>query len=208
MAHKKLQPHDRFTRSSLCNPRVIQGFFKHNLPEKITKMIDLSSIKLCKESYIGDILGLQSVDLLYKAKFNKKSGFLYILIEHASKTDPLLSFRMKKYMMAIMEDHLKTTKSRKLPLIYPIIFYTGKYPYTYSLNFYDLFLSGEKEFAKEIATSSYQLIDLSQIEDKKCMEDLWYGIMALSLKHIHDVDVVPFLKNNIHRLKKLEDHGE
>src|SRR3990167_8489551 len=158
MAHKKLQLHDRFTRASMTNTKVFEEFFKSHLPEKIKNMIDFSSMKLCKETFVGDILTFQCVDLLYETKFDGKPGFLYILVEHASKPDPLLSFRMLKYMMAIMEEHLKTTKARKLPLIYPLVFYTGKRPYKQSMNFFDLFPSEEQEFAKEIFTSPCQLI--------------------------------------------------
>jgi len=109
MAQNKLYPHDRLTRALMGNSKVIEEFFKKNLPEKIKKVIDFSSMELCKESFIDDSLRLKCVDLLYEAKFNGKPGFLYLLIEHASKPDSLLPFRMSKYVMAIMEEHLKTT---------------------------------------------------------------------------------------------------
>lgn len=113
----KLSPHDRFTRSLMTNKKVVEEFFKANLPAHIQKAIDFSSIKPRKESFIDDHLKLQIADLLYDVKFHDQPGFLYILIEHASKADPLLPFRLLKYMVAIMDHHLKTTKEQKLPFM-------------------------------------------------------------------------------------------
>lgn len=83
----------------MTNPKVAEEFFKANLPAHIKKAIDFSSINLQKESFIDDNLKLQIADLLYSVKFNGQPGFLYLLLEHASKPDPLLSFRMLKYMV-------------------------------------------------------------------------------------------------------------
>ncbi len=115
---KKLSPHDRFTRASMTHPKVAEEFFKKNLPEKIQKMIDFSSLKFNKESFIDDHLKLQIADMLFSVNFNGKPGFIYLLVEHASTPQPLLPFRMLKYVIAIMEDHLKRTKSRTLPLVF------------------------------------------------------------------------------------------
>ena len=64
MAKNNLSPHDRFTRSLMSHPKVIEEFFQKHLPRKIKKVIDFSSIKLQKESFIDDSLNLQIADLL------------------------------------------------------------------------------------------------------------------------------------------------
>lgn len=189
---KKLSPHDRFTRSLMSNPKVAEEFFKKNLPAHIQKAIDFSSLKLQKESYIDDNLKLQIADLLCSVEFNGQPGFLYLLLEHASKPDPLLPFRMLKYMVSIQDHHLKVTKTNKLPLVYPLILYTGEKPYTYSMDLFDLFPSEERALAKETLTSPYHLIDLTQVSDEELKQYLWFGTMALVLKHIHDSDILPF----------------
>jgi predicted transposase/invertase (TIGR01784 family) len=205
---KALSPHDRFTRSSMSNPKVAEEFFKKHLPEKIKKALDFSSIKLEKESYIDDNLKLQIADLLYSVEFGGQPGFLYILFEHASKSDPLLPFRMLKYMISIMDHHLKTAKTRKLPLVYPLILYTGKNPYAHSMDFFDLFPIEEKELAKETLMFPYHLIDLTQVSDEELKHYLWFGTMARALKHIHDPNILPFFMSILNDLMELENHGE
>jgi predicted transposase/invertase (TIGR01784 family) len=192
----------------MTNPKVIQEFFHKNLPDHVRESIDFSSIQLQKESHIDDKLKSQISDLLYKMDFNGKPGFLYLLIEHASKTHPLLPFRLLKYMTGIMEDHIRTTKSRELPLVYPLVLYTGKMPYTYTLDFFDLFPENEREIAKQTFFSPYHLIDLTQKSDEELRNYLWYGTMARVLKHIHDADILPFFKSIMEALKFLEAQGE
>lgn len=205
---KKLSPHDRFTRSSMSHPKVSEEFFQKHLPEKIKNIMDFSSIELQKESFIDDKLKQQIADLLFAVKFNGQPGFLYILFEHASSSDPLLPFRMLKYMIAIMEEHLKTIKIRKLPLVYPIILYTGEKPYAHSMDLFDLFPLGEQKLAKETLMNPYHLIDLTQVSEEELKRYLWFGMMARTLKHIHDPNILPFFMSILDDLRELETHGE
>lgn len=207
MTKKNLSPHDRFARSAMSNPKVAEEFFQQNLPESIQKIIDFSSLQLHKESFIDDKLKLQIADLLYSVNFNGEKGFLYILFEHNSIPQPHLPFRMLKYMVAIMEQHLIKTRSHQLPLIYPLILYNGKKPYPYSMDLFDLFPIKEKTLAKEILTTPYHLIDLTQVSDEKLQKYLWFGTMALALKHIHDPNVFTTIKEIFYAVKELEKYG-
>lgn len=205
---KKISHHDRFARSLMTNPKVAQEFFEKNLPEHIKKAIDFSFLQLRKESYINDKLRLKIADLLYSVRFNGHEGFLYVLLEHASTPDRFLPFRMHQYISAIMEDHIKNKENKSLPLVYPLILYTGKKPYTHSMNFFDLFAKEERNLAKEIFTSPYHLIDLTQVSDEELRQLMWFGTMGLVMKHIHDPNIIPFFQSIINVLKELEKHNE
>lgn len=192
----------------MSNPRVAEEFFQQNLPEHVKKVIDFSSLHLQKDSFIDDKLKLQIADLLYSVNFHGKPGFLYILFEHASTPQPLLPFRMLKYMIAIMDQHLSRMKTNDLPLVYPLILYNGKNPYSYSMDLFDLFPQKERELAKETLTNPYHLIDLTQVSDEELQKYLWFGTMALALKHIHDPNILPFLQDLIVSVQELEKYGE
>jgi len=58
-------PHDRFVRSMFSNPRVVKEFFDIHLPDRIRRLVDLSSLALQKESYIDEALNLHVTDLLF-----------------------------------------------------------------------------------------------------------------------------------------------
>ncbi len=133
---------------------------------------------------------------------------LHILFEHASQSTPLLPFRMHKYSVSIMDKHLITNETDELPLIYPIILYTGKRPCTHSMDLFDLFSPQDKELAKKIFTAPYHLIDLAKTPDEELEKFFWYGTMARTLKHIHDSDILPFFEKAFDILKELEKLGE
>ncbi|MEN8236602.1 MAG: Rpn family recombination-promoting nuclease/putative transposase [Pseudomonadota bacterium] len=135
----RLSPHDRYARSSLLQPKVAREFFNEHLPVAIKKCVDLSSLAPQKESYINDKLHAKVVDILFSVDFAGEDGYLYLLIEHASTPDPLLPLRMLQYVLAIMEEHCRRTGESKLPIVFPMIFYTGRKEYKHSTNIYDLF---------------------------------------------------------------------
>src|SRR3990167_6933385 len=166
MPKNPLSPHDRYTRSLMANPKVIDEFFQKHLPKKDKEILDFSSIQIRKESYIDDSLKLKIVDMLFEAKFDSRPGFLYLLFEHASKPHKMLPFRMLNYVIAIMNEHVKNTKKNKLPLVYPLVLYSGEKPYTSSMDIFDLFSKNEKKLAQETLFLPYHLIDLTKISDE------------------------------------------
>ena len=207
MSNSHISPHDRFFRAMMSEPKVIREFFEQNLPTNIKSVINFATIQPQKESFIDDKLKLQITDMLYSAEFGNKLGYLYLLVEHQSTPDKLMAFRLLKYMVAIMEHHVKQTNSDKLPVVYPVIFYTGNKSYNYSTDLFDLF-GDKKELAKNILWQPYRLIDLSKIPDEKLKEFLRYGVIARTMKHIYEKDFLPVLKELINDLRDIETQGE
>ncbi|CAL7960522.1 transposase [Gammaproteobacteria bacterium] len=206
MANSHLTPHDRFFRSMMTDPKVIREFFEQNLPANIKSVVNFATIQPQKESFVDDKLRLQITDLLYSAEFSNKAGYLCLLIEHQSSPHKLMAFRVLKYIMAIMEHHIHKTGGDKLPIVYPVIFYTGYRNYGYSTDLFDLF--SDKELAKDILWKPYQLVDLSQIPDEKLKQYLRYGVIARTMKYIYQKDFLPVLKGLIGDLKDIETQGE
>lgn len=202
-----LSPHDRFIRAMMTNPQVIQEFFQENLPATIKKLIDFRAIVPQKESFIDDDLRLQIADLLYSVPLNGEKGYLYLLMEHTSSPHRLLPLRMLKYVLAVIDHHLKKEKTQKLPLVYPLILYSGKKAYPFSVDFFDLF-EDQKKVAQDIFLKPFHLIDLSQVNDVKLEQYQWFGLMALLAKHIHDPHILPFFQGILGKLRILEAQGE
>lgn len=201
-------PHDLYIRAMMSYPQVSKEFFEANLPQHIKEITDFDSIALQKESYIDNELRDQIVDLLYAVNFNGKPGYIYLLLEHASKPDRFLPFRMLKYTVAAMDDHLKKPKVKELPIIYPFILYTGKRPFRHSMDLFDLF-GEQKALAKKLFIAPYHLIDLTQVSDEELEKYLWFGTVARVAKHIHDSDIIPFVKAELTKTwNVIEESGE
>jgi predicted transposase/invertase (TIGR01784 family) len=207
MPKNRLSPHDRFIRSVFTNPKIVREFFEAHLPPKVKEAIDLNTIEPQKDSFIDDKLRQQISDILFATKFNNEDGYIYCLLEHASSPDKMLPLRLVKYMSAIIEQHLKKTEGNKLPIIYPLVLYTGQKPFPYSTDLFDLYGVNNK-LAREIMGRPTQLIDLAQASDDDLKKYFWFGAAALIAKHIKDPDILPTLKVAIDLFRKIENLGE
>ena len=76
------------------------------------------------------------------------------------------------------------------------------------MDLFDMFPLKERALAKQTLTSPFHLIDLTQSSDDELRKYLWFGTMALTLKHIRDLDILPFFESILDALKKLEKQGE
>src|SRR4051812_6517281 len=101
------QAHDGFFKKSMSNPNVAREFFEFHLPAMIKDKVNLDTLKLQKESFLDNILGQGIVDMLFEVQFGQDLGYLTLLVEHQNKPDPLMPFRIYKYMLRICDNHLK-----------------------------------------------------------------------------------------------------
>jgi predicted transposase/invertase (TIGR01784 family) len=186
-------PHDKYFRRSMSYPQVAQDFFETHLPEKIKMIADLKTLRLRKESYLDQELKESLTDILFSVNLDNKGGYLYVLVEHQSTVDKLMAFRLLKYQILIMEQHLKENKDKQLPLIYPLVFYTGSKKYNASTDLFDLFAESQ-ELAREIFLKPFHLVDVNQILDEDLRIRVWCGVMELCLKHIYEKDMLSFIR--------------
>lgn len=188
----------------MTDPKIIKEFFQLYLPSNIKNAINFDTVKHQNSSYVSDELKQQESDLLFTTELNNKPSYIYILLEHQSSPDKLLAFRILKYIVAIMEDHLKKFKNAQLPIVYPMAFYTGWKKYTHSTDLFDLFKEN-KELAMDILWKPFQLIDLNKIPDSKLQQSLLYGVVARILKHAHEKNAIAFLKSLMQDLRSIAD---
>lgn len=88
-------------------------------------------------------------------------GYIYVVIEHQSKPEELMAFRMMRYSIAAMQNHLDAGY-KELPLVIPMLFYHGcRSPYPYSLCWLDEF--AEPAIARKIYSSAFPLVDITVV---------------------------------------------
>jgi len=169
----------------------------------------MDKILSCVESNSQVLTELISKFFIFIYPEGQILSYIYILVEHQTQPKKLMPFRILKYLVSIWDLHLKATKITKkshLPIVYPIIFYTGRNKYKYSTCLFDLF--SDNKLAKDILCNPCQLIDLSQISDTELTLQPWYGMFASVMKHAHDKkNTLEFLKQltkNLQPLAKLK----
>ena len=124
MSENNLKGHDHFFKQSMSRPYVAKDFFETHLPKEVREFADLSTLAIVNTNFIDSALGEGIVDLLYSVQIQGKLGYL-ILCEHQSTQDKLITFRILKYAIQIWGNHIAKKPGTKLPLIYPLIVYSG-----------------------------------------------------------------------------------
>ncbi|MCR9192601.1 MAG: Rpn family recombination-promoting nuclease/putative transposase [Gammaproteobacteria bacterium] len=204
-------PHDSFFKAALSNPEVVREFLTTHLPESILKNLDFKSISICSNTFIDEELKLSASDVLLECSISDKKSYIYLLCEHQSTQDELMSFRLLKYLIKIWEYHLSQNKKSKLPfpVIFPLVFYTGKGVYTKPRAVWDL--CGDKsELMRDILQQPFHLVDVNLIPEETLMTRAWSGTMEFLMRHRfrqHLSQEIGKIAQNINRLV-LEDQEQ
>lgn len=137
--------HDRSTRWLFEDKAYVRDLVEI-LASELVAHIDFSRLSPINTGFISDTLREQVADMVFSVPFQTESGtdklLIYILVEHQSSDDPIMSYRMLSYMMQIWDaqrkkwEDEKVTKSRwRFQPILPIVFYTGEKPWKSTLAF-------------------------------------------------------------------------
>ena len=187
-------PHDAFFRTAMSDKRVSKDFLTHWLPQDLCETIDFNHLQIQPRSQINDLRKESEVDVLFKTQINQRDAYVYVLVEHQSTPDELMPLRLMKYMLNIIDAHLKDHKTKKIPFIYPIVLYHGKRKYPFSTNINDL-VDAPNELVERYFLKPFQLIDLGKVDDDTLKQHQWAGVMQFALKHIYDRDILLYFRD-------------
>lgn len=181
-------PHDATFRQFLTQPEVARDFMELHLPAELRAICDLNTLKLESGSFVEDNLRQYFSDVLYSLKTTAgDDGYVHVLIEHQSTPDQHMAFRLIRYAVAAMQRHLDAGH-KKLPLVIPILFYTGKRsPYPYSTRWLDEFAN--PELAGKLYSAAFPLVDVTVIPDDEIAGHRSMAALTLLQKHIHHRDL-------------------
>lgn len=125
-------------------------------------------IEKYNSSFINNMFKNQEADVVYKIKDKN----IFILIEHQTKIDYSMPYRILQYEVAIIKSALDVkkikNKSYKLPLVIPIVLYIGKQKW--NANKY-LEESQEKLEGFKRSLSYYNIVDVNDFTEKELLED-------------------------------------
>ncbi|MCZ8650777.1 Rpn family recombination-promoting nuclease/putative transposase [Escherichia albertii] len=195
-------PHDAVFKQFLMHAETARDFLDIHLPAELRELCDLDTLHLESGSFIEESLKGHSTDVLYSVQMQGNPGYLHIVIEHQSKPDKKMAFRMMRYSIAAMHRHLEADHD-KLPLVVPILFYQGEVtPYPLSMCWFDMFYS--PELARRVYNNPFPLVDITITPDDEIMQHRRIAILELLQKHIRQRDLMLLLE----QLVTLIDEGD
>src|SRR5690606_9236530 len=71
--------HDSFFRSLLADSQMAMGYFKSTLPERIIRLLDLTTLERVPDSYVSGELEKTMSDVVYRCRRRDGKGSVSIL---------------------------------------------------------------------------------------------------------------------------------
>ena len=105
--HTTPTPHDSVFKAFLTDPDTARDFLTIHLPPALLAVCDLDTLQLSSGSFIEEHLRPFFSDVLYALKTQHGDGYVYTLIEHQSSPDKNMAFRMMRYAIAAIQQHLE-----------------------------------------------------------------------------------------------------
>lgn len=174
-------PHDSAFKGFMSKVGNARDFFDIHLPKNIKQLCDFNTLQLTNSSFIDHKLRSRLSDVLYSIETHHGDGYIYVLVEHQSVPDKLMTWRLMHYAFLAMSQHLQQGH-KTLPFVVPMLFYNGKItPYPYSQMWTHCFQF--PELANELYFNPLPLIDITVIDDNELLKHRKIAVMELAMKH-------------------------
>ena len=134
IAHK----HDTGYKKIFSNPRIVEELITSFVNEDWVKEIDYSRMERIDKSFVTAEFIERESDIIYKAQFEGKDVYIYLLIEFQSTVDRFMSLRILRYICEFYEYLVKSKGIKMLPAVFPILLYNGDDRWTAPENVKDL----------------------------------------------------------------------
>ncbi len=181
-----LNPHDQFFKETLAQPGAATDFLRYYLPESFVRLIRPESAERIEDSFVDEELKEHFSDMLLRVRLKTRGeAFIYVLLEHKSSPDPWVALQLLRYLVRIWEKAQRDGE-KKLPIVFPVVFYHGRTKWRVSKEFSALFdFKGElKELRGYVPEFVYHLCDLAEFEDEELKGEFTFQAAMRLLKYI------------------------
>ena len=149
---------------------------------KLKDKIKPKNLEIYNSSFIDQKFSNQECDIVYK----KKRQQIFFLIEHQSKIDYSMPKRILKYQIAIMEMAMKNKKiikkNEKLPLVIPIVIYTGTGKWNVAKYIKDC--QEQLEGLDNMDLGSYVILDSNEYTKQELLQDKLFILKMMALEKL------------------------
>ncbi|WP_310399603.1 Rpn family recombination-promoting nuclease/putative transposase [Nocardia kruczakiae] len=119
-------PHDAYFRRVLSRPADAACELRAALPAAVTDRIDWDTLRLQSGSFVSADLRSRYSDLLYRIRLDGHTAYIYLLIEHQSRSDHFMALRILEYLVGIWNQHRSQhPEARTLPAVIPLVVHSN-----------------------------------------------------------------------------------
>ncbi|MET8774317.1 Rpn family recombination-promoting nuclease/putative transposase [Nocardia sp. NPDC004654] len=118
--------HDAYFRHVMGRPADAASELRGVLPKDVAARVDWNGLELQSGSFVSKHLRSRYSDLLFRTRLDGHDAYLYLLIEHQSRSDPLMPLRMLDYLVNIWNHYVRQhPDTRTLPAVVPLVVHSN-----------------------------------------------------------------------------------
>ena len=190
--------HDKTYRKILNNPKQAVYIINKVLKAEIME----EEIEKYSNRYITAGWKDKEVDIIYKLKGKN----IFFLIEHQSEIDYSMPYRLEEYKLEIIKSAIDIkrikTKDYEIPVVIPIVIYTGKRKWKVRLTLNET----KDEKLKNLDLQKYNLIDINKENNEELLNsDKLIDKIFLIEKTNNEEELINILKKIIEKTKDEQD---
>ena len=200
----KHHKHDKLFREILNNKKeIVKLINKYITPQtKITE----EEIEKYDTKYITKGYKERQADVVYKIKEKE----VYFLIEHQTKVDELMAYRILEYGMEIMRirliEMIESKRKGKIPRIIPIVIYTGQREWKAKRTVEEIQVEFEHLKGIDVITG-YNLVDIRD-EKEAIKEGTAVARMSVIERMKDTEEIIEVIKKMSKYIKEKEERKE
>lgn len=159
--------YDKAYKDLFSHPKMVKDLMEGFVGEDFVKDINFDELEKVNVTFIAESYKEREEDLVVKLRFKEQEVYLYILISLQSSPDKFMALRSLTYTLLFYQDLIKQGKIKdQLPMVFPIVLYTGKEKYNSAIQIEDLIYKPYENLRKYIPKYEYFKIEVKP-EDKK-----------------------------------------
>ena len=158
MATDLNNPHDRFFKATFGWAEVAAEFLERYLPPTVAAVLNWTTLRAEKETFLDPELAQHPTDLLYAVdRHDGEKSYVYLLFEHKSYVESRINLDLLRYRVRIWEQWLKDGNAGQLPVIIPVVFYHGAERWTAKRQFAET-VAEAPNLQQYVPTYEYHLV--------------------------------------------------
>jgi predicted transposase/invertase (TIGR01784 family) len=180
-------PHDKLFKKIWSDREAARDLLRNCLPEPLRELVDLATLEVRKDSFVGDNLKEFFSDLLYEASLGDRTGYLYLLFEHKSRPERTTGLQLHTYIDRIWRTHHQE-KGLPLPPVIPMVLYHGSEKWNFGTDLAHLLDNPDPRLLPYVPNFEFVLFDLSRYADDRIKGEVLTRVGLLLLKHVFSPD--------------------
>lgn len=193
------QPHDKLYKTILDSKKQVVELINRVL--NLEKKLEEKDIEKYNSSFITSRFSNLESDIVYK----KIDQDIFFLIEHQSKIDINMPRRILEYEISIMQEiYINKKDNRKIPLVIPIVIYTGNRKWNVVRTIEEC--QEKLEGFEKIKLGEYYILDINDYTNEQLKNDktLLFNIFSLEKTNTSEI----LFEQILELIEKINDKSE